>query len=878
MLWRLATIDHPVRMPDFASEMIISRLDRQGIHLQARNLWILPDLTIAADDLTVGIEGLTGEVFTATRLELSLDSGQLMVGQVAPTRLRLAGARAWCPASVSLDGQRHALTEEIAAEISQEGRWIILRTFQIRAGKLTLSAEGELPAALLRLAEESSHSRESVPLARMVSAVFSRAEEILGAADRSGGATIALRCAGNAEGGADISAHALFGNDWTDKGLGLIQVRSLELRGDLRLNRQARPTAWHVRGSADELAWQEKRARTIRLNATGGSRTEQTRIAASIGELSGGGFGGARVQGEARPGTGGAWSADLQVLTTDSSATVNYRRAPDGSAELTIGHARLAARELLAAPAFGKGVREAGIRLDGDILLRDVALRLDPTGEFLGCAGEASCSGFEGLGLSAAAIAPTKTLPLRTRFDYDPRRAAAPLRLRDLRLATVTGEADCALTPGGAFVLHLNGEIHPPSLDRILGEWWLSLWRLFEVRRDPYAFIDVESRWGSPRGVVRGRVLLEDFHFMGAPFRHVEVGVDTNEQRSSIGLHHLAGGSSAADGYVDGSAIWDWSKPAAEAGPVVKASGNIQPWIAARCASKELGEALRGVVLPPDHQFELLVQPGERGPSVNATITSQGEFRAWGVSGQNLRVTSSNRPDGMSIEAKLGLAGGQAELSMLGDPLHRTNLSLRLRGSDPAQITKIIAELNGTPDKTEPAKAAAKTPAKLDLDFKGSMDFDNPRQLKGIGNYVLDDPELRKVRLLGGVSNVLEAIGLETTTYDLTRAQGSFGCLGGRAFFPDMVISGPQSLLLMRGEVDLTGATLDFEGDFSLPRKGGFNPLELLNLNRTLVSLTKIKVKGPLSKPETSALPSLKDIIKSKNNSNLGKIPDAAKE
>jgi hypothetical protein len=215
---------------------------------------------------------------------------------------------------------------------------------------------------------------------------------------------------------------------------------------------------------------------------------------------------------------------------------------------------------------------------------------------------------------------------------------------------------------------------------------------------------------------------------------------------------------------------------------------------------------------------------------------------------------------------------------MLGDPLHRTNLSLRLRGSDPAQITKIIAELNGTPDKTEPAKAAAKPPAKLDLDFKGSMDFDNPRQLKGIGNYVLDDPELRKVRLLGGVSNVLEAIGLETTTYDLTRAQGSFGCLGGRAFFPDMVISGPQSLLMMRGEVDLTGATLDFEGDFSLPRKGGFNPLELLNLNRTLVSLTKIKVKGPLSKPETSALPSLKDIIKSKNNSNLGRIPDAAKE
>jgi len=77
----------------------------------------------------------------------------------------------------------------------------------------------------------------------------------------------------------------------------------------------------------------------------------------------------------------------------------------------------------------------------------------------------------------------------------------------------------------------------------------------------------------------------------------------------------------------------------------------------------------------------------------------------------------------------------------------------------------------------------------------------------------------------------------------------------------------------LAGEVDLKGMTLDFVGDLSLPRKQGFNPLDIINLNRALVSLTKIKLQGPLEKPETRAIPSLKDIVKPNKDSNLGKIP-----
>ena len=121
-------------------------------------------------------------------------------------------------------------------------------------------------------------------------------------------------------------------------------------------------------------------------------------------------------------------------------------------------------------------------------------------------------------------------------------------------------------------------------------------------------------------------------------------------------------------------------------------------------------------------------------------------------------------------------------------------------------------------------------------------------------------------------------LGRSTEGVESNVAKGTFGCVGGRAYFPDLAITGPQARLDLTGEIDLQASTLNFEGDFSLPRKGGFNPLDLLNLNRALISLTKIKLKGPISKPETSAIPTLKDIIKPQKDSKLGKIPDGIQE
>lgn len=872
----IANLDHPAKLPDFLTEKVAARLAARGLRLQARHYWVLPDLTLAADDLTLGVDGMTGDVFTAARLEIALDPARLVAGQVEPTQVRLTGARLWCPASVARGGVRRPLIDTLAIDVTREGRWLNLRSVQARGGKITCHLSGEVPAGFLRGGQDDG---ARPPLARRLAEAFSAIETAVDMAERSGGASVSLRCQGGADGSARLDLQAVLGNDWSDGGLGLIQARGLELRGAAGIAADGRLNGWRLDGGAQEMAWRDVSAERLEVHARGAGRWADAVAELTLTQAKAVGVELRRVRLDARPVPEGGTRIGFRILSSASTASGTATLAPSGAVAATIDHALLDGAEIGAQPEVGALLQSAGIDLRGDVLLRDVAAEFTDKGALGRAAGEVALSGFRGLGLSAEAIAPDKALPLRTRFDLDPARADAPLRLRDLRLASVTGSADCALRAGGAFMLHLNGEIAPASLDRVLGEWWVSLWRLFLVRENPYAFIDVEGHWGAATSVTKGRVLLNRFDFMGAPFRHVEVAVDADARRAVIGLHRLGGGDSEADGAVEGSATWDWSKPAGLAGPVVRAEGDLQPWIAARCAGKEFGEALRGLSLPRDRRFSLLLTPGAKGPDVRTSIECAGAFSAWGVSGKTLQASTETAAGGMRVQAKLGLAGGEARLTLDGDPLHQTRATLGLKGCDPAQVGQLLNGLNATQTQEAPAASpSAAKDGKLDLDFAGQLDLEKPRLLKGLGRYALRDPELKKVRILGDISKVLEALGVGATTYELSQAEGTFGCIGGRAYFPDLAITGPQARLDLTGEVDLQASTLDFEGDFSLPRKAGFNPIDLLNLNRALVSLTKIKLKGPISKPETSAIPTLKDIIKSKKENNLGKIPDGIKE
>jgi len=892
LLW-LASLDGPVQLPSTLTESLTKRLAEQGLRLQARQFWVLPDQSLAADDVSLEVIGLTGEIFTATRIEVGVSLPELLAGRVSPTRVRLRGGKLWCPASVSRLGQSRLLIEDIRLEARREGRWLMVSSLLARSGKFIASIHGELPSALLQRDAASDGTPAAGGIPEQAAKLLRQIEETLLIAERSGGASINLAASGNAEGGADLRGHAVLGNDWSQEGLGLIQAREMLALGELKLNARGALLAWQTRITAKNLSFRDIRAGQLTLQLTGASSLVETQGHLSLDEVSVAQFTGLSLRTKlvrALSPTGQAsLHARFDAATTGSSVhglaiwtPAAKATEPDGFS-LRIPEGQITAVDLRrAVPALDTALAPLAGEITGVLNLADIHAQRTPSSWQVD--GEVSFSGLDVLGLSPRAVSPARDLPFSTKFSFVPDRTPYALLLRDSHLASVAGEADCSLDPGGPFALRLRGELQPSALDRLLGDWWINLWKLCVANQRPYATIEVHSHWGDQKSEVRGRVLLQDFTLMQSPFRSVEILVDADAKGTKIGLHRLSG-VGKDDGFLDGTMTWDWTKKDSVAGPFIQARGNLQPWVAARCAGADLGEAMRGLRLPADQELTLDIQPNGLELDIKARVTCAGTFSAWGIESRGLTLDVLSQPRDLQIKAVLALADGQATLGMQGDPLKDSQVSLVLKGCDPKKVAKLMEQINppkptaeATTQPTPPKTTAPSTPGKLDLQFAGSINLQEPRLLKGRGDFDLVDPELKRVRLLGGVSTFLEAFGVKSTSYDLTQATGQFGCLGGRAYFPDLVIKGPDARLTMTGEIDLQASTLEFEGDFSLPKKGGFNPLDILNINRAFLSLTRVRLKGPLADPEVSALPKLSDILNLNKDSTLGKIPPSLLE
>lgn len=872
LLW-LVTREGPIELPGMISGLLEDQVAAAGGRLHARRYLLTPQRTLVAEEVALEVAGLPGEVFTAARVEAGL---RLTGSARGLTSLRITDGRLWCPATVSARGERTLLLDQLDGALLREGRWWQGR-LRTRAGKFTLDFTGTLPVGLS--AATPTANGPARPPAENVGAGLRAAETLLNGAERTGGGGLHLNGAGRADGGVDLTADGLLGDDWLDERLGIIRFRQPRFAARLRIDAQGRPGAWQFEAGAHDVETQGRQARELRVTANGEGLDSATW--SGVARVTGAqayGFTDVDLRVEASGDERKPWRARLR--TPASAVDLTWRRLADGASELRCPAATLAAADLARIPALRAGLADGGIALEGSLQLADVELRCTPdTWALRTASGRVAFSGLQALGLHAESIAPGQRATLNADFRFDAAAPDFPLVLERLDLAGVRGEAHCSLRAEGPFRLNLRGEIAPPSLDRLLGDWWIQLWGLFQLTARPHAVIEVEGAWGQPlRTTTRGAVTLAGFRFMQAPFRSVAVRIDADARRTWIGLHRLAGGAAETEGAVDGEVTWDWSKPPKLAGPRVQVSGNLQPWIAATIAGPELGASLRALQLPPSRQLVVEVEPAEGPrPKVTAKVRCAEPFQAWGVDSAHLDLLVHSDGPKLAVGADLDLADGRARLDLTGDLLRAPQVSLGLKDCDFAKVAALVGKVGKAASPATPP-APRTTIARLDLGFRGVVELDQPLLLRGRGDFLLRDPELKKVRVLGGLSSALESIGVDATSYELRTAQGTFGCLEGKAYFPDLVLSGEEARLKLAGEVDLAGPTLNFLGDFSLPSQGSFNPLQLLNLNRALVALTKVRVKGPLANPTTTALPRLKDILKSKEYNGLGKIPPTLPE
>lgn len=862
LLW-LAHNDRPVRLPDRLLSETAEALATKGVRFTARALMVNPDRSLRAEDVTLGFDGAGDGVISARSLDVRLSLPALAAGKLEPTGLTVTDAQVRLPGPLTPDGRPRTIADRIDCEVLREGRWLVIRSARLRSRGMTAFLSGEVPVATLM-----TGGRNGADLP----AALRTADAWIRDADDFGLRSVEVRARSDGAGGATLRIEALAQPAISPPSSTPVRIEGLRIAASVGVRPDAGLGDWALEADAAQASASigdiRMNLRGLRVAASPEPRHGGFRIIAKADEALADGLPTARLRWDTLVGREGPVETRFLLRTDGSRASGRLKTEGTAWRELTLDRADLCSEEMLSVAPLRKALADAGVGLSGSVILREARFVADGAGGLARATGAADLSGFSAMGLSSASIAPGAALPLSAGFDFDAARGPRPLRLTELQLATVRGEAELSLKAGGPFSLHLRGDLAPPCLDQVLGRWWTDLWSLFRVRRHPHAYIDVDGEWMKLGARTTGRVKLDDFTFMGAPFRGVEVTVDADARRTVIGLEDLAGGSLPAHGSVDGKVTWDWSLPPEIAGPNVDVSGDMEPWIAARCAGESFGEALKELRLPSGRRLRVVARPEGGKPAVTAEISAPGISQAWGFPLLNLKAKTEGAGERMTIRTTFGLADGEARLDVKGDVLRKPAVDFSILGSRPELL---LAAFEGT-------QVERTGNARLDLSFKGTVDLRAPRQLRGLGDYRLVDPELKKVRLLGGLSGLLEELGVNLTSYDLQEARGTFGCLEGKAYLPDLAVTGPQAMLTLSGVGGLEGGQLDFIGDFSLMEKQGIPLIGLLNPNRALIGLTKIRVKGSFSKPETSALPRLSDFIKSKKDSDLGKIPDVLKE
>jgi hypothetical protein len=881
LIW-FSTFKQPVRLPDRVASFVTKQISKEGLHLQARSLWIQPDLDIAADDVSIEFDGISGEMVTAQHLEVGISFLGLLRGYTMPHRLSIQGGQVWCPASLSRLGQKNLLISEIDGDFHREGRWILTPGFILRSGSTMATIEGEVPVTLFDF--KNTEAADLAALRAQIGASLRSLEQFIEVTKQAGGASLHLHAEGLPDDGSQITLSGQLGNQKGDSDLGLLQAHEFTFLGKLKLSRSCDLVHWSLTGTSNNLKYKNLQIENLSLELNGAQDWMPTHgqivgSNASLPELP-------NLQlsidlaSAAAANEPARLAVRYQIHSPDSFIDGKILEMPKGwnnekgLGELVcrIDYAQLSTAELKKVPFLQAALTNSQVACNGVIGLRDATFYFN--NELKRGSGWISFSGLETRGLSAARISRQENSPLLAFVDYHQERQPYALQVRELQLATIQGELDWALTPAAPFSLRLRGDLLPGSLNEILGSWWTDLWSRLQTPGALTTTIDVSGQLQPPQFTVSGVVHLAEFDFQKIPFQSGDIKINSEASGIQIGLQRLKGRGTEDAGSLDGSLTWNNKTVASESGPFVELNGNLAPWILAKVVSEELSTKLKGLQLPDSRQITVRAKPGPKELEVEAEVSCITDFTTFGIPSRNLLCKIQNKNGATTIRTTLGIAEGLGSLSLLGEPEHDSKISIALKDCD----SNLIARGLGYTKIPAPKKGTPKEATRFNFNLDGTINLQSPELIRCLGSFEIANPEIKKIRILGGLSTVLEAIGIGATTYELTQMTGQFGCINGRAYFPDILISGPQSKLTLAGEVDLASSSVDFAGVFNIPQKENSFIPNPFNLNRTIADNTRISIKGPISDLKTSATPSVFFLHKLFKRIGLGKIPSELTE
>ena len=509
------------------------------------------------------------------------------------------------------------------------------------------------------------------------------------------------------------------------------------------------------------------------------------------------------------------------------------------------------ARDLVRLPGLGEFLRGAGVDFAGRVELADAQV-LVAHGRPVGASGWFAATQAGWGDIRPSSIRPERpSSALSGRWSVDV--GNGTFLLDDLDLAGLRGSIGGGLRKGEPYEVRLRSTegnpVHPGCLNSLLGEWWVDLWKLFDLSTTgtaPHAEVVVLGKWGEASAErVAVSAALENFGFMGARFASTRVRVDATRSETQVRIDELAGlleGKPA--GTARGLVRWDWNNPAWGGRPEILAEGDLEPACALRLHDSGLAQRLRGWTfgLP---WTKVRITPGK--PTEVELLTGEASRLAGiAIGPMRLRLSQPPEPEApMDLKLEAAFAGGRLELDLNGNLSDRNQVRrLALVDVGWADLQKALPELSG-----RRTAGPAADPATLSAEFQGQVDLGRIDQAEGRGNFLLKDPRLKTIHLLGGVSQALGSLGIDFSTYPLTEASGAFTLRAGRAELAPLSLRGDDAVMELQGGVNLGDGRLDLKGEFRL-RKSPWGILGYINPNRLIARVLKISIRGTLQAPE----------------------------
>ena len=416
----------------------------------------------------------------------------------------------------------------------------------------------------------------------------------------------------------------------------------------------------------------------------------------------------------------------------------------------------------------------------------------------------------------------------------------------------------------------LEGRCMPTDINPWIRDWWDVIWQDFAWSKDiPYGDFDIQGQWLNKKKSTKtyGAVEVSNISYRDLPLDKGSLKVIVNEKKTRITEINLF----PPTGKIEGNLSFPRSFSNQPLILSFDLKGEINPAHCRKAFGPVAEKALtrfdtNSTVRVTAKGQVLLANDVNRSDNEDLThlrihAASHNPIRFSGIPLEYLSLDLQSSADQTHIEKlDFGIAGGRGSGTLLfrkeqnGSELDIELSITKANRSSFVEIMTLSDAFSEDKNSSQQNPANDITEGVLNLSLNASGRPDEIWSFEGNGSLLVKDPALHKVRIF---SFLTESIGkfriwglgaLTDINVGFTELNTPFILSGERAIFNNLNLSGPASLLVADGEINLPKGLLDFEARYHLL---GNLPLvsKLTQLADPLSALGNIKIGGSFDEP-----------------------------